>query len=704
MSSQFSSTRTPLENDNNVNENLLRRCAIDAAEGIVGLWDKSRGTFWQSTTHRSSYESKAANEEFFPTASLRCIDALVSLIVDFPDWAGSDIRKLVRETMVPKVVTREHATLKTSLNVETQSHEQQPLNLFTLSLYVQAFSRISKLLEPRNAEVLAKLDTAADSLLKHSAFAESDGSKPLGIHPFLLYHSCRAVSNFIGLKRSNGLETRCGQLVERIAASVRRSIEQLISRQRLASLNPSECVASAFCAATLALDLKDEDWRHARAAVELCFDSQDSNGCWPLGRIVRKDKTLVNAKLEISTYEIAAIVAETLGQLADKANEHLDSGLGAESVKRLIQAEQYTERSAVRLDVASDPNVGWCTDHAYEQDEIQSWTCATVLESLLSFAKLIEESDRQNILSTLTHVSPRDADWPSWRRWDEYRVSSEIDHKHRVLQYLHEEVVEPVLASPRRLPNRTPSSVSVLLFGPPGTSKTTIVKAVADGLQWPVVLLSPGNFIEKGLEHIEAQARSVFGSLMSLSRAVVIFDECDELFRDRAPSPATEPTRGITAFVTASMLPKLQELHDRGRVVFFICTNNFETIDPAIKRGGRVDHIIGIGPPDEAARLEIAGATIGELRSWTPIAHFEAAKKRLVLKTERFTRPEIERAVRLLAQMSSWNSDADAEAEADRIADGMSESLTIGKKDYDDFVKLNTIHSHALSKGVPGHA
>jgi len=221
------------------------------------------------------------------------------------------------------------------------------------------------------------------------------------------------------------------------------------------------------------------------------------------------------------------------------------------------------------------------------------------------------------------------------------------------------------------------------------------------------VLLSPGDFIEKGLEYIESQARSVFERLMSLSRAVVIFDECDELFRDRAPSADTEQTRGITAFVTASMLPKLQELHDRGRVIFFICTNNFDTIDPAIKRGGRIDHVIGIGPPDEQARLKIVDVTVEELKAqqgWSAPAHFDASKKRLASKTERFTRPEIQRAVRLLAKSTPWDSDTAAESAADEIAELLGESLTIGEDDYEDYLKLNKQYSHALSGGVPGHA
>jgi hypothetical protein len=688
-----------------VDENLLQRYALDATDAILKLWDESRGTFWRSTMHRNVEAKTAAPDVFFPTVSLRCLDALLSLIVDFPDWTSADIRKAVLEEVVSSIITHSHNDLDTSLNIEVDG--EQGLNLFTLSLYVQAFSRISSLNalpRDRDTAALAKLDAAAKALVGHATFTESDEDKSLTIHPFLLYHSCRAMSSFLALQRTTTPDA-CRHLVERIKASVRDSIRSLIAKQRLASLNPGDSVAAAFCAATLALALTDDDWQYTRASIELCFHAQDANGCWPLGRIVREDKTLVNEKLEISTYEIAAIVAETLGRLADEANERLATGLGADSVGRVIQAGRYTERSAVRIAADAPPNVGWCTDPAYGEDVIQSWTCATVLQSLLNLARLIEESDRQTILATFAHASPSDADWPSWRRWKVYRVDGEVDHKHRVVDYLHKKLVEPVLASPRRLPNRNPSSVSVLLFGPPGTSKTTIVKAVADGLQWPVVLLSPGDFIERGLEYIEAQARSVFERLMTLSRAVVIFDECDELFRDRAPSADTEQTRGITAFVTASMLPKLQELHDRGRVIFFICTNNFGTIDPAIKRGGRIDHIIGIGPPDEAARLKIADVTVRELQSggWTPPAHFDAAKKRLVVKTERFTRSEIQRAVRLLAR-GKWDSESAAESQADGIAKTLTESLTISERDYSNFVRFNNQFSHPLKQGESSHA
>jgi SpoVK/Ycf46/Vps4 family AAA+-type ATPase len=57
--------------------------------------------------------------------------------------------------------------------------------------------------------------------------------------------------------------------------------------------------------------------------------------------------------------------------------------------------------------------------------------------------------------------------------------------------------------------------------------------------------------------------------------------------------------------MTASMLPKLQDLHDRGRIVLFVCTNFLSSIDPAMRRVGRIDHLIGVPPPDDEQRLSI---------------------------------------------------------------------------------------------------
>jgi SpoVK/Ycf46/Vps4 family AAA+-type ATPase len=268
-------------------------------------------------------------------------------------------------------------------------------------------------------------------------------------------------------------------------------------------------------------------------------------------------------------------------------------------------------------------------------------------------------------------------------------VSAEPEAKFGVLSYVDEKIVKTILQSPTRLPEVGKKNVSALLFGPPGTAKTTVVKAIAEALKWPVLSLNPGSFIEKGLEYIEAESKVVFDRLQKLSRVVVLFDECDELFRERNPTSATEQVRSITAFVTASMLPKLQDLHDRGRIVFFICTNHIETMDSAIRRGGRIDHLIGIGPPDYDARKRIIRDRLGDSVS-RPFA--KEAAEQLAKGTERFIRGELERAADLLG--SDFPSTAAAADRVTKIVGSMVMGLTVSKEDFSNFEKLKLEFSY----------
>ncbi len=196
-------------------------------------------------------------------------------------------------------------------------------------------------------------------------------------------------------------------------------------------------------------------------------------------------------------------------------------------------------------------------------------------------------------------------------------------------------------------------------------------------------MLSPGDFIEKGLEYIEAQARLVFDRLQKLYRVVVLFDECDELFRDRQPSNESEPIRNITAFVTASMLPKLQELHDRGQVVFCICTNKFEHLDPAMRRTGRIDHIIPVGPPQKAYRHRIV---TDQLRSISYSDLKEAAIEQLVDNTEGCVRREIQRTCQMVLSCGEiWTDGAKVAHAVSEAANRTKQSLTIPPEDYERF-------------------
>jgi AAA+ superfamily predicted ATPase len=63
-----------------------------------------------------------------------------------------------------------------------------------------------------------------------------------------------------------------------------------------------------------------------------------------------------------------------------------------------------------------------------------------------------------------------------------------------------------------------------LLFGPPGTSKTSIAKAISERLGWPLVVITPSEFLSKGLEQIYVRVDEIFKDLMDISGAVILFD------------------------------------------------------------------------------------------------------------------------------------------------------------------------------------
>jgi SpoVK/Ycf46/Vps4 family AAA+-type ATPase len=147
---------------------------------------------------------------------------------------------------------------------------------------------------------------------------------------------------------------------------------------------------------------------------------------------------------------------------------------------------------------------------------------------------------------------------------------------------------------------------SAILYGPPGTSKTTLAKAIAAELGWPLISLSPADFLARGDQGIEARSQEIFDVLTAGSRIVYFFDEIDELIRDR--KDASAGGRSVFSFLTPSFLTKLQDFRDEAKkneFIFIIGTNYFERIDSAAKRSGRIDDSFLVVYPDLPARAHL---------------------------------------------------------------------------------------------------
>ncbi len=143
---------------------------------------------------------------------------------------------------------------------------------------------------------------------------------------------------------------------------------------------------------------------------------------------------------------------------------------------------------------------------------------------------------------------------------------------------------------------------SVILFGPPGTGKTTFIEVMASAARVPLVEISPSDLLMDGSEMMERRATTCFEALSMLRGAAIIFDEFEVILE-------TRHGRGERSMFTSllyGMLPKLGNLYRAakvGKIVYCLATNGYEYLDSAAVRENRFDLKLSVYPPDLLSRL-----------------------------------------------------------------------------------------------------
>jgi GNAT superfamily N-acetyltransferase len=171
---------------------------------------------------------------------------------------------------------------------------------------------------------------------------------------------------------------------------------------------------------------------------------------------------------------------------------------------------------------------------------------------------------------------------------------------------------------------------AVILFGPPGTGKTSFARAVASRLEWPFVELFPSRLAAGSAGGLAASLRDTFHELAGLETVLLFIDEVEEIAGVRS-GVAVDPGHGVTNELL-KLIPGFRDHDDR----LLICaTNSVRSLDPAFLRPGRFDYVIPVGPPDAAAREAIWRRYLGRAADGVGL-------HRLVEASEMFTPADIE--------------------------------------------------------------
>ncbi len=181
---------------------------------------------------------------------------------------------------------------------------------------------------------------------------------------------------------------------------------------------------------------------------------------------------------------------------------------------------------------------------------------------------------------------------------------------------------------------------AIILFGPPGTGKTTFAKGIASRLQWPFVEIQPAEIGGEGAERQAKLLAEAFARVSTLSAAVVFVDEVEDLASMRNESRKVSPS------VTNEFLKQIPRLREAPHHLLVCATNWISRLDGAFVRPGRFDYVLPVGPPEPAARRAIWSRYVGEITD-------EAIDvDALVAASELFTPADIEFAARKAAQFA----------------------------------------------------
>ncbi|EAY21307.1 ATPase, AAA family protein [Trichomonas vaginalis G3] len=291
-----------------------------------------------------------------------------------------------------------------------------------------------------------------------------------------------------------------------------------------------------------------------------------------------------------------------------------------------LQAPSATEREMILKQILDDSGI------KYDDTDVKAAATAATgfvggdLQRLCSEA-IIDSYDQSSLSLTkaLSRVKPASLRHITLEiptvKW------SDIGGYEDVKQKLKESVTLP-LEKPEaftRLGVRPPRGV--LLFGPPGCSKTLMAKAVATESRMNFIAVKGPELFSKFVGESEKAVAGVFKKARSAAPSIVFFDEIDAMATKRGSG--LESGSNVTDRVLTQLLTEMDGVSTKfdQSVVVIAATNRPDLLDSALLRPGRFDRLVYVSLPNEDARKEIFKVHIAKMRFSTDTDIDELSKR-----------------------------------------------------------------------------
>lgn len=476
--------------------------------------------------------------------------------------------------------------------------------------------------------ILAQLDKESSRLAVGEADPELEPSQWYPPNAFHTYWALEILDELERLRpelyQSLSVD---GNVVRRIAelrlwAKAQLASETALHSAKSSNLDSDQLAWSLSIAARFDTDIQSDLSRQDlfRHALRCLFETQKPVGTWRHYRPLFHYRNAGNAYCFV--FETFAVLLRACLARGRETTFFIDAF--KPYFTNLLALFDYAVTTKTVVKVNCQELLAWSSGHRTNKLEPESWATASVFDFVQCLRRLIGCWTRNEALAglnevvlareeTLSKLSQRGDTWSTGPNVAELLTTLFVNPFFEITSYDRFE--------PDGQPISEHQARAAILFGPPGTSKTTLVRILAGILGCHYVEIHASHFVSQGLPSVQKTADEIFQRLMELDHVVVLFDEIDELVRERSEKEADAFGR----FLTTSMLPKLAELWHLRKVLYFVNTNHIAYFDSAITRSGRFDALVFVPPPSFEAKC---GQLAVLLNRFFPgnSAHFEFSR------------------------------------------------------------------------------